>query len=76
MSNSRPIRRSPSSVQASSARAGAAQFLAKGLDVIATDIARMPRPSLRGFVKAAWPALERLGSRPARLNHASRSRRI
>ena len=39
----------------------AALFLAKGLDVIATDIAPDAETSLRRFVKAAWPALERLG---------------
>ena len=36
-------------------------FLAKGLDVIATDIAPDAETSLRGFVKTAWPAVERLG---------------
>ena len=39
----------------------AAQFLAKGLDVVATDVAPDAETSLRRFVKAAWPALERLG---------------
>ena len=39
----------------------AAQFLAKGLDVVATDIAPNAEYSLRRFVDAAWPALERLG---------------
>jgi 3-hydroxyacyl-CoA dehydrogenase len=36
-------------------------FLAKGLDVIATDIAPDAESSLRRFVKTAWPAVERLG---------------
>src|SRR5260370_2954730 len=45
-------------------------FLAKGLDVIATDIAPNAETALRGFVKAAWPALERLGLAPG----ASQSR--
>src|SRR5258708_4265549 len=36
-------------------------FLAKGLDVTATDVAPDAETSLRRFVKAAWPALERLG---------------
>src|SRR5450432_4333221 len=48
----------------------AAQFLAKGLDVVATDIAPDAETSLRRFVKAAWPALERLGLSPG----ASQSR--
>jgi 3-hydroxyacyl-CoA dehydrogenase len=38
-----------------------AQFLAKGLEVVATDIAPDAEAALRKFVKAAWPALERLG---------------
>ena len=42
----------------------AALFLAKGLDVVATDIAPDAEASLRRFVDAAWPALERLGLTP------------
>ena len=45
-------------------------FLAKGLDVIATDVAPDAETSLRRFVKAAWPAVERLGVAPG----ASQSR--
>src|SRR6476619_2596530 len=41
-----------------------ALFLAKGLAVIATDVAPDAEASLRRFVKAAWPALERLGFAP------------
>src|SRR5713226_9396793 len=41
-----------------------ALFLAKGLDVVATDIAPDAETALRRFVKAAWPALERLGLAP------------
>ena len=41
-----------------------AQFLAKGLEVVATDIAPDAEAALRKFVKAAWPALERLGLSP------------
>jgi 3-hydroxyacyl-CoA dehydrogenase len=48
----------------------AAQFLAKGLDVVATDVAPDAEAKLRQFVKAAWPALERLGLSPG----ASQSR--
>jgi 3-hydroxyacyl-CoA dehydrogenase len=48
----------------------AAQFLAKGLDVVATDVAPDAETALRRFVKAAWPALERLGLAPG----ASQSR--
>jgi 3-hydroxyacyl-CoA dehydrogenase len=42
----------------------AALFLAKGLDVVATDIAPNAEDSLRRFIDAAWPALERLGLAP------------
>src|SRR5580692_77674 len=48
----------------------AALFLAKGLDVVATDVAPDAENALRHFVDAAWPALERLGLAPG----ASRSR--
>src|SRR6201747_1599763 len=41
-----------------------ALFLAKGLDVVATDVAPNAEASLRSFVKAAWPALQRLGLAP------------
>jgi 3-hydroxyacyl-CoA dehydrogenase len=47
-----------------------ALFLAKGLEVVATDIASDAEASLRRFVKAAWPALERMGLAPG----ASQSR--
>jgi 3-hydroxyacyl-CoA dehydrogenase len=47
-----------------------ALFLAKGLDVVATDVAPDAETALRRFVKAAWPALERLGLAPG----ASQSR--
>jgi 3-hydroxyacyl-CoA dehydrogenase len=36
-------------------------FLAKGLQVVATDVAPKAEEALRSFVHAAWPALERLG---------------
>lgn len=42
----------------------AALFLAKGLDVIATDIAPNAEKRLRDFVEAAWPALEQSGLAP------------
>jgi 3-hydroxyacyl-CoA dehydrogenase len=41
-----------------------ALFLAKGLRVVATDVAPNAETVLRKFVKAAWPALERLGLSP------------
>jgi 3-hydroxyacyl-CoA dehydrogenase len=39
-------------------------FLAKGLQVVATDIAPNAEAGLRKFVETAWPALERLGLSP------------
>ncbi|GLQ49977.1 3-hydroxyacyl-CoA dehydrogenase NAD-binding domain-containing protein [Dyella flava] len=41
-----------------------ALFLAKGLQVVATDIAPNAEASLRAFVANAWPALQRLGLSP------------
>jgi 3-hydroxyacyl-CoA dehydrogenase len=41
-----------------------ALFLAKGLQVVATDIAPNAEASLRKFVDTAWPALMRLGLSP------------
>src|SRR5215475_1603966 len=46
-----------------------ALFLAKGLQVAATDPAPNAEAALRKFVETAWPALERLGLSPG----ASRS---
>ncbi|NNM72209.1 3-hydroxyacyl-CoA dehydrogenase NAD-binding domain-containing protein [Enterovirga aerilata] len=48
----------------------AAHFLARGLDVIATDPSPDAESRLRADVDAAWPALVELGLAP----HASRSR--
>jgi len=47
-----------------------ALFLAKGLDVVATDVAPDAEPKLRSFIDDAWPALEELGLSPG----ASRDR--
>jgi 3-hydroxyacyl-CoA dehydrogenase len=47
-----------------------ALFLAKGLDVVATDVAPNAEASLRAFIDEAWPALEELGLAPG----ASRDR--
>jgi 3-hydroxyacyl-CoA dehydrogenase len=41
-----------------------ALFLARGLQVVATDIAPNAEAALRNFVEAAWPALKRLGLSP------------
>src|SRR5947207_11915643 len=39
-------------------------FLAKGLEVVATDPAPNAEAALRKFVETAWPALKRLGLSP------------
>jgi len=41
-----------------------ALFLAKGLEVVATDVAPNAEAALKRFVEAAWPALKRLGLSP------------
>jgi 3-hydroxyacyl-CoA dehydrogenase len=41
-----------------------ALFLAKGLQVVATDVAPNAETALRRFVETAWPALKRLGLAP------------
>ena len=41
-----------------------ALFLAKGLEVVATDVAPNAEAALREFVDNAWPALQRLGLSP------------
>ena len=42
----------------------AALFLAKGLEVVATDVAPNAEASLKKFIEEAWPALSRLGLSP------------
>jgi 3-hydroxyacyl-CoA dehydrogenase len=61
MPNSRPIRRVAIIGTGVIGASWTALFLAKGLEVIATDVAADAEASLKRFVKAAWPALERLG---------------
>src|SRR5712672_328768 len=64
MTTGKPVRRiaiiGPGAIGAS----WTALFLAKGLEVIATDIAPDAEASLKRFVQTAWPALERLGLAP------------
>jgi 3-hydroxyacyl-CoA dehydrogenase len=64
MSNDKPIRRIVINGTGVIGASWTALFLAKGLELIATDIALDAETSLRQFVKAAWPALERLGLAP------------
>jgi len=64
MSTNKPIRRVAIIGTGVIGASWAALFLAKGLEVVATDIAPNAEANLRGFVEAAWPALERLGLAP------------
>ena len=64
MSDNKPIRRIAIIGTGVIGASWASLFLAKGLEVVATDIAPDAETSLRRFVKAAWPALERLGLAP------------
>src|SRR6201987_2734338 len=64
MSNSRPIRRGAIIGTGVIGASWAALFLAKGLDVVATDIAPNAEAALRKFVEAAWPALNMFGLTP------------
>src|SRR5207245_4764673 len=64
MSNNKPIRRIAIIGTGVIGASWTALFLAKGLEVVATDISPDAETSLRRFVKAAWPALERLGLAP------------
>jgi 3-hydroxyacyl-CoA dehydrogenase len=63
MSN-RPIRRIAIIGTGVIGASWSALFLAKGLEVIATDVAPDAEAALKRFVDAAWPALERLGLAP------------
>jgi 3-hydroxyacyl-CoA dehydrogenase len=64
MTNTKPIRRVAIIGTGVIGASWAAQYLAKGLEVVATDIAPDAETALRKFVKSAWPALERLGLSP------------
>jgi 3-hydroxyacyl-CoA dehydrogenase len=70
MSNNKPIRRIAIIGTGVIGASWTALFLAKGLDVVATDIAPSAEAALKRFVAAAWPALQRLGLAPG----ASQSR--
>src|SRR5262252_4452235 len=61
MSNNKPIRRLTIVGTGVIGASWTSLFLAKGLHVVATDIAPNAEASLRKFVATAWPALEQLG---------------
>ena len=64
MSTHKPIRRITIIGTGVIGASWAALYLAKGLEVVATDIAPNADAALRKFVDAAWPALKRLGLAP------------
>jgi 3-hydroxyacyl-CoA dehydrogenase len=64
MTTGKPIRRIAIIGTGAIGASWTALFLAKGLEVIATDIAPDAEAALKRFVQAAWPALERLGLAP------------
>ncbi len=64
MTDTRPIRRIAVIGTGVIGASWTALFLAKGLQVVATDIAPNAEAQLRKFVQSAWPALERLGLSP------------
>jgi 3-hydroxyacyl-CoA dehydrogenase len=61
MTNTKPIRRIAIIGTGVIGASWTSLFLAKGLQVVATDIAPDAEASLRKFVETAWPALKRLG---------------
>ncbi|RUL78822.1 3-hydroxyacyl-CoA dehydrogenase NAD-binding domain-containing protein [Dyella choica] len=69
MTDTKPIRRIAIIGTGVIGASWTALFLARGLHVVATDIAPDAEASLRKFVENAWPALTRLGLSPG----ASRS---
>lgn len=64
MSTTRPVRHVTIIGTGVIGASWAALFLAKGLEVVATDIAPNAETALKRFVDAAWPALKRLGLSP------------
>src|SRR5580700_2979812 len=64
MSNNKPIRRVAIIGTGVIGASWSALFLAKGLDVVATDVAPDAEARLRAFVDQCWPALEELGLAP------------
>jgi 3-hydroxyacyl-CoA dehydrogenase len=61
MSTTKPIRRVAIIGTGVIGASWSALFLAKGLEVVATDVAPNAEAALKRFIEAAWPALKRLG---------------
>jgi 3-hydroxyacyl-CoA dehydrogenase len=72
MSTIKPIRRVAIIGTGAIGASWSALFLAKGLEVVATDVAPNAEAGLKRFVEAAWPILKRLGldsgASPAKLS--------
>src|SRR5260370_24837316 len=64
MTDTKPIRRIAIIGTGVIGASWTALFLAKGLQVVATDVAPNAEAALRKFVEKAWPALKRLGLAP------------
>jgi 3-hydroxyacyl-CoA dehydrogenase len=64
MTDTKPIRRIAIIGTGVIGASWSALFLAKGLQVVATDVAPNAEAALRKFVETAWPALRRLGLSP------------
>src|ERR1700756_696884 len=64
MTDTKPIRRVAIIGTGVIGASWTALFLAKGLEVVATDVAPNAEAALKRFVDAAWPALKRLGLAP------------
>src|SRR5258708_6467552 len=64
MTDTKPIRRIAIIGTGVIGASWTALYLAKGLQVTATDIAPNAEAALRKFVETAWPALKRLGLSP------------
>jgi 3-hydroxyacyl-CoA dehydrogenase len=61
MTDTKPIRRIAIIGTGVIGASWSALYLAKGLQVVATDVAPNAEAALKKFVEAAWPALKRLG---------------
>jgi 3-hydroxyacyl-CoA dehydrogenase len=64
MSNTKPIRRVAIIGTGVIGASWTSLFLARGLQVVATDVAPDAEASLKRFVDSAWPTLRRLGLSP------------
>jgi 3-hydroxyacyl-CoA dehydrogenase len=64
MSTTRPIRRIAVIGTGVIGASWSALFLAKGLEVVATDVAPNAEAALKRFIESAWPVLKRLGLAP------------